>query len=119
MPAGFQCHVIETEFWGQMAKPNLMVEVCADDLADLVSALALHVGEVKRNAYHLRLPAWMMDNVRRAEAVGGPGSVAPDFTFATNYRIRKWQGGRLKGIRAESRFLSRKMEPGPLLSHEP
>ena len=38
--------------------------------------------EVRRNPYHLRMPAWMMDNVRRgAELVGGQGSPAPDFCF--------------------------------------
>ncbi len=24
--SGFACHVVETEFWGAMATPNLMVE---------------------------------------------------------------------------------------------
>ena len=77
-----------------MATPNLMVEISAADLADLVAALALHTGEVARNPYHLRLPAWMMDNVRRgAELVGGQGGVAPDFAFATLYRLRAWRAG--------------------------
>lgn len=92
LPVNFRCAVVETEFWGQMASPNLMVESSVADVADLVAALALHVGEVKRNPYHLRLPAWMMDNVRRgAELVGGSGGKAPDFTFATLYRVRQWQ----------------------------
>ena len=68
---GSACLVVETEFWGAMDAPNLMVESSAADLADLVAALSLHVGEVARNAFHLRLPAWMIDNVRRgAELVG-------------------------------------------------
>jgi N-acetylglucosamine malate deacetylase 1 len=63
--SGLTCPVVETEFWGAMDAPNLMVESSAADVADLVAALSLHVGEVARNAYHLRLPAWMIDNVRR------------------------------------------------------
>jgi hypothetical protein len=53
------------------------------------------VGEVKRNPFHLSLPAWMQDNVRRGtELVGGQGEAAPDFTFAALYRLRKWSKGR-------------------------
>jgi LmbE family N-acetylglucosaminyl deacetylase len=38
MPLSFACHAIETEFWGAMDDPNLMVEVSAEDLADLITA---------------------------------------------------------------------------------
>ncbi len=77
-----------------MATPNLMVESTPADVADLVAALSLHVGEVARNPYHLRLPAWMIDNVRRgAELVAGQGAVAPQFVFATLYRLRGWKNG--------------------------
>jgi N-acetylglucosamine malate deacetylase 1 len=85
--SGLACLAVETEFWGAMDAPNLMVESSAADVADLVAALSLHVGEVARNAYHLRLPAWMIDNVRRgAELVGGQGGTAPRFAFATAMR---------------------------------
>ncbi|HEX9048573.1 MAG TPA: PIG-L family deacetylase, partial [Verrucomicrobiae bacterium] len=74
LPAKFHCFLVETEFWGQMASPNLMVELGDDDVADLLAALSFHVEEVRRNPYHLRLPAWLQDNVRRgAELVGGQG----------------------------------------------
>ena len=106
MPARFQCFVVETEFWGQLTDPNLVVEIKSQDLADLVSALSFHVGEVKRNAYHLRLPAWMMDNVRRAETVGTHGSAAPNFVFANIYRLRKWKRGRLVDVLKRGKFLS-------------
>jgi LmbE family N-acetylglucosaminyl deacetylase len=87
----YACLVVETEFWGAMDDPNLMVEGNAQLVADLVAATSLHVGEVARNPYHLLLPAWMLDNVRRGgELVGGQGAEAPDFTFATLYRIRRW-----------------------------
>ena len=95
LPTDFTCYIVETEFWGAMASPNLMVEVSPPDLGDLITALTFHVGEVRRNPYHLSLPAWMVDNVRRGgELVGGQGGAAPDFTFATLYRLRLWaQGG--------------------------
>lgn len=87
----FSCITIETEFWGAMDDPNLMVEITPEQLADLITALTHHVGEVQRNPYHLTLPAWMMDNVRRgAELVGGQGGASPDLTFATLYRARRW-----------------------------
>jgi LmbE family N-acetylglucosaminyl deacetylase len=95
-PRSFSCHVVETEFWGAMATPNLMVESSVDDLADMITALSFHAGEVRRNPYHLLVPAWMQDNVRRGgELVGGQGGAAPDFAFATLYRLRRWSGGRL------------------------
>jgi len=94
MPSGFECYLVETEFWGAMSDPNLMVEISANDLADMMAATTFHIGEVKRNPYHLLLPAWMMDNVRRgSEVAGGQGGTAPDFAFAALYRLRKWSSG--------------------------
>jgi LmbE family N-acetylglucosaminyl deacetylase len=93
------CRVVEVEFWGAMAAPNLMIESTPTDVAALVAALSLHVGEVARNPYHLRLPAWMMDNVRRgAELVGGQGGAAPRFPFATLYRLRGWKNGAFREL---------------------
>jgi len=107
--------MIETEFWGAMDDPNLMVEVSAEDLADLITATTFHVGEVKRNPYHLLLPAWMMDNVRRgAELVGGQGGVAPDFTFAVLHRLRKWSQGCTTNVLAGGKFLSKLENPASL-----
>jgi LmbE family N-acetylglucosaminyl deacetylase len=104
---GLTCLTVETEFWGAMDTPNLMVESSAADVADLVTALSLHVGEVARNAYHLRLPAWMIDNVRRgAELVGGQGGAAPDFPFATLYRLRRWENGQFHNVLEGGQVLS-------------
>jgi len=115
LPAGFECHVVETEFWGQITDPNLLVESSVEDVGDLVAALACHVGEVRRNPYHARLPAWMMDNVRRgAEWVGGQGGAAPDFTFATIYRLRKWTRGRLANVLKNGKFLGVTKNPAGL-----
>jgi len=85
-----------TEYWGAMTNPNLMLEVSEEILAELMHALTFHVGEVSRNPYHLGLPAWMQDNVRRgAEIVGGQGMEAPKFLFATLYRLANMQNGNI------------------------
>ena len=105
---GFECHVVETEFWGQMDDPNLMLEISEPDLADLITAITFHVGEVARNPYHLLLPAWMMDNIRRGgELVGGQGGAAPDFAFAVLGRLSRWKQGRLARPFEGGRLLSR------------
>lgn len=110
---GFACDVFETEFWGQMQSPNLMVELSAADLSDLITALTFHVGEVRRNPYHLTLPAWMQDNARRGtELVGGQGTASPGFTFATLYRWRKWEAGALTEASGQKRFLPAHGNPG-------
>src|SRR5436189_1657623 len=90
-----------------MEHPNLMVELSEADMVELVTALTFHVGEVGRNPYHLSLPAWMIDNVRRgAELVGGQGGAAPDFVFGTLYRLRRWINDRLEPAYAGGRQLA-------------
>src|SRR5215472_18273245 len=99
MPSGYECYLVETEFWGAMSDPNLMVDISAEDLGDMMTATTFHVGEVKRNPYHLLLPAWTMDNVRRgSEVAGGQGGAAPDYPFAVLYRLRQWSGGQPKKL---------------------
>jgi LmbE family N-acetylglucosaminyl deacetylase len=120
LPANFQTLLIETEFWGQMPSPNLMVESGVDDVADLLAALSFHIGEVRRNPFHLRLPAWLQDNVRRgAELVGGQGGAAPDFTFATLYRLRRWKNGRVENIYSSGKQFSAAANPGDIFNLEP
>ena len=83
-----------SEYWNTQPDPGLMVELSATDVASLIAALSLHAGEVARNPYHLTLPAWFIDNVRRgAERVGSPGGTAPDFCFASLYGWQRWSGG--------------------------
>ncbi|MDE3066648.1 MAG: PIG-L family deacetylase [Verrucomicrobiota bacterium] len=116
LPPDFQTALVETEFWGQMPSPNLMVESSGEDLADLLAALSFHVGEVRRNPYHLRLPAWMQDNVRRgAELVGGQGGAAPDFTFATLYRVRTRENGRVTELFSGGKQIGVRDFPGSAL----
>jgi LmbE family N-acetylglucosaminyl deacetylase len=104
----FSCFTVETEFWGAMDTPNLLVESSEEELADLIAALSFHAGEVRRNPYHLLLPAWMMDNVRRGgELVGGQGEAAPDFLFGTLYRLRRWGEGAFVDVLPRGRFISK------------
>jgi LmbE family N-acetylglucosaminyl deacetylase len=119
-PAGFACHLLLTEFWAAMESPNLMVESSAEDVADLVAATAFHAGEVQRNPYHLSLPAWMQDNVRRGgELIGGMGGAPPDFTFATLYRLERWRGGQRSAAFSGGRLLPAGADPTALLVESP
>ncbi|HEV2320063.1 MAG TPA: PIG-L family deacetylase [Verrucomicrobiae bacterium] len=116
LPSPFATVLIETEFWGQMPSPNVMIELSAEDVADLLAGLSFHAGELQRNPYHLRLPAWLQDNVRRgAELVGGQGRAAPDFVFATLYRVHRWHNGSMKQIFPDGKIISAKDLVTPLL----
>lgn len=115
MPANFRCKAVETEFWGQMSRPNLLVESSQNDIADLLCAMSSHLGELQRNPYHLRLPAWLQDNVRRgAELVGQQGGAAPDFVFATLYRLRQWSQGRLDETWQRGKLVGQRDNIAPL-----
>lgn len=117
MPVSFSPHVVETEFWGQMTTPNLLVESTVNDVADLVTGISFHAGEVRRNPYHLLLPAWMQDNVRRGcELVGGQGGPAPGFIFATVYRLSRWAHSRFEKAYESGRFLAANENPSDLFS---
>jgi N-acetylglucosamine malate deacetylase 1 len=114
----FSGYTVETEFWGAMDTPNLMVESSEKDLADLITALSFHVGEVRRNPYHVRMPAWMIDNVRRGgELVGGQGGAAPNFAFATLYRLRRWRNGGFEQVLSKGQFISQADNPAALFSN--
>lgn len=103
----FSPWIIQTEYWGQMPEPNLMVENTADEVAELIGALSHHRGELERNPFHLRLPAWMQDNVRRgSEVVGGQGEQASAFNFATLYRVNRWQDNQLVPAWDRGKFLA-------------
>ncbi len=79
---------VETEFWHEMAEPNLMVAVTPELAAIQLVAAAEHGGEMMRNPYHLLHPCRLMDNVRRgSEVVGGQGAAVQLFTFAELYRV--------------------------------
>lgn len=113
----FRCFTVETEFWGQNSSPNLMVQSSEEDVADMVAGTSFHVGEVTRNPFHLFLPAWMQDNVRRgSELVGGQGEAAPDWPFATLYRLRCWEKGSLAEVLKEGKSLAAEDDPMTLFT---
>ncbi len=85
--------LVQTEFWHQLAEPNLMLGVGAEVLAIQLMAAMEHGGEMSRNPYHLLAPARLMDNVRRgSEVVGGQGAAAQSFPFAELYRVTFMRG---------------------------
>jgi N-acetylglucosamine malate deacetylase 1 len=95
-----------TEFWGAMKKPNLMVEIPKEIVELQMRALEKHVGEIKRNPYHLRLPAWMMDNVRRgSEIIATKGAPAADMAFAVIYQLELFKEGKFKKVKLPSPFI--------------
>jgi len=86
-------HVVLSEYWNTQAQPGLMVELGVPEVTRLVSALSLHAGEVARNPYHLTLPAFFMDAVRRgSERVGAAGAPGAAFDFAALYGWTRWNG---------------------------
>ncbi|HXH29912.1 MAG TPA: PIG-L family deacetylase [Bacteriovoracaceae bacterium] len=96
-----------SEFWGQMSDPNILLEVPIEILELQMRALQLHVGEVSRNPYHLRLPAWMMDNVRRgSEVISGKGVSAPPMAYGVIYKLQHYRAGRFTSPKLDSPFLS-------------
>lgn len=96
-----------TEFWAPMSKPNTLIEVPQDILELQMKALALHEGEIARNPYHLRLPAWMMDNVRRgSEVIGGKGNTGPLMPFAVLYQVQKFRNGKFSNVKLPTPILT-------------
>lgn len=86
--------LVHTEFWSTQAAPNALVQTNIADTARLIAALERHAGEIARNPYHLRLPAFLADAVRRGgELVLGAGEAVPDFAFATLYRLVAYRAG--------------------------
>ncbi len=104
-----------TEFWFPLIKPNLLVEVPCEILAMQMQGLSKHVGEIARNPYHLRLPAWMMDNVRRgAEFIPRPGGKAPPMAFGVLYQLQLAQNGKLTTVKLPEAFLGSSQNIGQI-----
>lgn len=93
--SGLDTVLAHTEFWSTQAAPNTLVQTNIADTARLIAALERHTGEIERNPYHLRLPAFLADAVRRGgELVQGAGEAPPDFAFATCYRLVAYRAGK-------------------------
>jgi hypothetical protein len=106
-----------TEFWGYMEKPNLLIEVPAEIVGSQMHALSMHAGEVERNPYHLRLPAWMMDNVRRgSEVIGGAGDKAAHICFGSIYKLELYKNGRFSTPKLSPNILTALADIGQIFS---
>jgi len=80
-------HVFESEYWGQMENPNLLLPLDPSTVKVMGTALLCHEGEIKRNPYHLSLPAFLMDQFRRgSERIAGFGKTSEPALFAELYR---------------------------------
>ena len=106
-----------TEFWGAMEKPNCLIEVPAEILELQMKALMKHEGEVKRNPYHLRLPAWMMDNVRRGgEIINNVGGEVPTMAFGVIYHLQLFKNEKYKDVELPTPFLSSLADLGQIFN---
>ncbi|WP_186164979.1 PIG-L deacetylase family protein [Burkholderia gladioli] len=89
----------QTEFWGTLDDPNLLLELRKAEVATLLDALLCHRGEIARNPYHLRLASWLSDSVRRGgENVPGAGAQPPSFPFGALYRVDRWSGWAIETV---------------------
>ncbi|MFP5385320.1 MAG: PIG-L deacetylase family protein [Bacteriovoracia bacterium] len=104
-----------SEFWNPLSKPNILVEVQQEILELQFNALVKHAGEVKRNPFHLRLPAWMMDNVRRgSEIVAGTGAEATSMAFGVLYQLQLFKNAKLSTIKLQKNFLTSEEDIGQM-----
>ncbi|MEO7253051.1 MAG: PIG-L family deacetylase [Casimicrobium sp.] len=107
-----------TEYWSTMTDANLLVELTAAHVGDMISALACHVGEVSRNPFHLTLPGWLIDSVRRGgEIVGTSGGNAPAYTFAAIYNIMHWRNGGLQSAGSSGQMIGRDASCAAAFNH--
>jgi N-acetylglucosamine malate deacetylase 1 len=101
----FSGTVVWGEYWGQIQKPNLLIEVSNHQIKKQVKALACHEGEISRNPYHLRLPGWMMDQVRRgSEAIQTMGASSINMPFGQIYQVAFFNKGKKSSKKFSSRF---------------
>ena len=98
--------VVETEYWHELARPNLMVAVTPEIAAIQITAAAEHGGEMARAPFHLLHPCRLLDNARRgSEVVGGQGNSAQPFPFAELYRVSFRRGSQAIDPRPGGRIL--------------
>ncbi len=77
---------LQTEYWAQNPDANEFVPLQPEHVIRIGEALQKHQGEVSRNPYHLRLPAWYIDQSRRAQELiagfgAGPNGQSGQFIF--------------------------------------
>jgi LmbE family N-acetylglucosaminyl deacetylase len=98
--------LIETEYWHELAEPNLLVAVRPELAAIQITAAAEHGGEMARAPFHLLHPCRLLDNARRgSEVIGGQGKAAQPFAFAELYRVGFRRGSQAIPALPEGRIL--------------
>lgn len=108
-----------SEYWFPMKDPNILVSVSLDILIKQINALKKHEGEISRNPYHLRLPAWMMDNVRRGcEILAKPNQHHPisHIPFGVLYRLNQCKKGKIKTFQPDEPILTEEKDLSHLLT---
>lgn len=96
MPPGFSCSLAQSEWWHPHESPNRLIGLGVQDVGLLLKALCCHAKEIARNPYHLRFPAYLIDNVRRgSERILGERAAGPVMDFGMLYRVDHWENGRL------------------------
>ena len=78
--------VFQSEFWQSLESPNLLLPLSEEVVTRMGKALLCHVGEIERNPYHLTLPAWLMDQVRRGSEIH-KGGAKGNTVFGQLYRF--------------------------------
>lgn len=84
-------HWAHTEYWATISfnanfKPQcLLVSLTADDVITIGKALMAHQGEITRNPFHLRLPSFYQEQVRRGSEIMNYGDQAPHYVFGQIY----------------------------------
>jgi LmbE family N-acetylglucosaminyl deacetylase len=80
---------IQTEYWKHHSEPNFFLPLTMNHVIQMGQALQKHEGEISRNPYHLSLPAWLIDQARRApEVLGGFGTDSDQFLFGVLLKIQ-------------------------------
>ncbi len=80
---------VQTEYWKQNAEPNFFLPLSKDHVIRMGQALQKHEGEISRNPYHLSLPAWLMDQSRRApEVLGGFGQESSQYLLGILLKVQ-------------------------------
>jgi LmbE family N-acetylglucosaminyl deacetylase len=89
--SGRKLDIFETGYWQDLPDPDVLVPLASEQVIRMGEALMEHVGEVKRNPYHLSLPAHLIDQARKgSERVGGAGARPdPETVYAALYRRRQ------------------------------
>lgn len=94
LPTNKKIHLAYSEYWNTQMSPRLMVALAPAHVAQMMTATAMHVGEVSRHPYHRSLPAWLMDGARRgAERVGIAGQASTGMHMAALYGWQVWEHG--------------------------